>query len=78
VDAVADLPRTLRWRDADGSHTLTAPDSSLPSLLLERFLDALAVGAPPSPGLDDAYRALLWARAARRSLETGQRVEIVP
>ena len=75
-DATAELPGTLRWRDGEGSHTIHAPRRPLPRLLLERFLDALAAGAPPEPGFADAYRALLWARAARRSLAEGRRVDI--
>ena len=46
----------------------------MPRLLLERFLDALAAGSPPEPDFADAYRALLWSRAARRSLAEGRRV----
>ena len=76
-DATADLPNTLRWRDGAASHTVQASRRSLPLLLLERFIDALAAGVPPEPGLADAYRALLWARAARRSLAEGRRVEIL-
>ena len=75
-DATADLPGTLRWRDGEGSHTVQSPRRPLPRLLMERFLDALAAGAPPQPGFADAYRALLWARAARRSLAEGCRVDI--
>lgn len=75
-DATAELPGTLRWRDGEGSHTIHAPRRPLPLLLLERFLDALAAGGPPEPGFADAYRALLWARAARRSCEDGSRVDL--
>jgi len=75
-NATAELPGTLSWRDGEGSHTIRAPRRPLPRLLLERFLDALAAGAPPEPGFADAYRALLWARAARRSLAEGRRVDL--
>ena len=75
-EATAVLPRTVRWRDDEGSHTVRAPRSSMPRRLLERFLDALAAGKAPEPGLDEAYRALLWARAARRSMAEGLRVEL--
>ena len=67
-EAMAELPRTLRWRDGDGSHTARAPRRSTPQLLVERFLDALAAGTPPAPSLEDAYRALSWARAALQTL----------
>ena len=75
-DATAELPHTLRWRDGEGSHTVRVSHQSTPRRMLERFLDALSAGAPPEPGLDVAYRALLWVRAARRSLADGRRVEI--
>ena len=75
-EATADLSHTVGWRDGEGSHTVRAPRRSLPRLVLERFLDALAAGTPPEPDLEEAYRALLWARAARRSLAEGRRVEI--
>ena len=75
-DATVEWPRSLRWLDGEGSHTVRAARGPLPRLLLERFLDALAAGTPPEPSLEDAYRALLWARAARRSLAEGRRVEI--
>ncbi|HVS36329.1 MAG TPA: Gfo/Idh/MocA family oxidoreductase [Gemmataceae bacterium] len=75
-EATVVWPNTLRWRDGEGSHTIRTPRCSMLRLLLERFLDALAAGTPPAPGLEEAYRALLWARAARRSLAEGRRVEI--
>ena len=76
ADLVAGLPYTLRWRRGEGSHTFRASRRPLPRLLLERFLDALAAGAPPEPDFGDAYRALLWTRAARRSLAEGRRIEL--
>ena len=75
-DATAAPPRTLRWRDGEGAHTVRAAHRSVPRMVLERFFDALTVGKAPEPGLEDAYRALLWARAARRSLAEGRRVEM--
>ncbi len=72
--ATAVWPRTLRWRDGGDSHTVRAPRRFTPRLLLERFLDALAARTPPAPDLEEAYRALLWARAARRSVAEGGRV----
>ena len=75
-EAVARLPNTVRWRDDEGSHTVRTPHCSLPRLLLERFLDALASGAPPEPSIEDAYRTLLWARAAWLSLAEGRRVSL--
>jgi predicted dehydrogenase len=77
-DATAELPRTLHWHDGEGGHTIQAPRRSTRRLLLERFLDALCAGTPPEPCLEDAYRALLWARAAQRSVVEGRRVAVDP
>ena len=71
--ATAVWPRTLRWRDGEGFAHRPAPRRSMPRLLLERFLDALAARTPPGPDLEEAYRALLWARgAARRTAWSGR------
>ena len=75
-DATAEWPRLLHWRDGDGSHTVRAPRRPMPRLLLEGFVDALAAGATPQPSFADAHRALVWMRAARRSLTEGRRVEL--
>jgi predicted dehydrogenase len=64
--AEAVLPRRLRWRRGAARHALDLPAGRpLVQVALERFHAALAAGQTPTPGLDDAYQALAWLRAAR-------------
>lgn len=73
--AAAVLPRRLRWRDRDGQHSRRLPPRSLEQCALERFLLALRAGQPLQPNFTDAYRALTWLRAARRSRGEGRRID---
>jgi predicted dehydrogenase len=60
------LPRRVRWRRGAVRHVLDLPAGRpLVQVALERFHAALAAGHAPAPGLDDAYHALAWLRAAR-------------
>jgi predicted dehydrogenase len=72
--ATAELPRQLRWRDADGQNAQRLPSRSPEQNGLERFLVALRSGPPPRPSFEDAYQALVWLRAALRSRTEGQRI----
>jgi predicted dehydrogenase len=63
--AEAVLPRRVRWRVGRVGHSDTLPAGPpLVQQALEQFQAALAGGRPPRPGLDDAYHALAWLRAA--------------
>lgn len=63
--AEAVLPRRVRWRVGRIGHAETLPAGPpLVQQALEQFQAALAGGRPPRPGLDDAYQALAWLRAA--------------
>jgi predicted dehydrogenase len=64
----ARLSRRLAWRDNQGRHSLRTPPVALPERLLTRFVEAIRSGKPPSPSFEDAYRALTWLRAVRKSL----------
>jgi predicted dehydrogenase len=64
--AMVELPRQLRWRDADGQHAQRLPPRSLEQSSLERFILGLRSGQPLWPSFADVYRALTWARAAER------------
>ncbi len=70
--ATAELPRQLRWRDADGQHTQRLPPRSAEQSSLERFILALRAGQPLRPSFADAYQALTWLRAAIRSRSEGK------
>jgi predicted dehydrogenase len=72
--ATAELPRQLRWRDADGQHGQRLPPRSAGQNGLERFVLALRSGQPLRPSFQDAYQALTWLRAAERSRTEGQRI----
>jgi predicted dehydrogenase len=69
--ATAELPRQLRWRDADGQHAQRLPPRSAEQSSLERFIVALRDGQPLRPSFEDAYQALTWLRAAVRSRSEG-------
>lgn len=75
--ATAELPRQLRWRDADGQHAQRLPPRSPEQSSLERFLLALRGGQPLRPSFQDAYQALTWLRAALRS-RTERRTISIP
>jgi len=74
--ATAELPRQLRWRDADGQHSQRLPPRSMEQSALERFLLALRDGQPLRPSFEDAYQALTWLRAAVRSRGEGQGIAL--
>jgi predicted dehydrogenase len=69
--ATAELPRQLRWRDADGQHAQRLPPRSVELSSLERFIVALRDKQPLRPSFEDAYQALTWLRAAVRSRSEG-------
>ncbi len=75
--ATAELPRQLRWRDADGQHGQRLPPRSVEQSALERFILALRAGQPLRPSFEDAYQALTWLRAAVRSRSEGRRIECI-
>jgi predicted dehydrogenase len=59
------LPRRVRWQIGRVRHADELPSTGpLVRLALEQFHDVLTTGRPPTPGLDDAYRALTRLRAA--------------
>lgn len=72
----AELPRQLRWRDADGQHSQRLPSRSAEQNGLERFILALRAGQPLRPSFEDAYQALTWLRAAVRSRDEGRRIAL--
>jgi predicted dehydrogenase len=74
--ATAELPRQLRWRDADGQHAQRLPHRSTEQTSLERFILALRAGQPMRPSFDDAYQALTWLRAAVRSRNEGKCISL--
>ena len=74
--ATAELPRKLRWRDADGQHTQRLPPRSAEQSGLERFILALRAGQPLRPSYEDAYQALTWLRAAVRSRSEGKSISL--
>jgi predicted dehydrogenase len=65
--AGAELPRQLRWRDAEGRHTQLLPPRSAEQSSLERFILALRAGQPLRPNFEDVHQALTWLRAAEQS-----------
>jgi predicted dehydrogenase len=64
--ATADLPRRLRWDDAEGRHRLELPGGSMEQVLLGQFVQALSEGSRLEPGFPEAHRALTWLRASLR------------
>jgi predicted dehydrogenase len=74
--ATAELPRQLRWRDADGQHGQRLPPRSAEQNALERFILALRGGQPVRPSFEDAYQALTWLRAAARSRSEGRSISL--
>ncbi|HTU17118.1 MAG TPA: Gfo/Idh/MocA family oxidoreductase [Gemmataceae bacterium] len=62
--AAAELPRQLRWRDADGQHAQRLPPRATEHNALERFILALRDGQPLRPNFEDVHQALTWLRAA--------------
>jgi predicted dehydrogenase len=74
--AVAELPRRVRWRDAEGQHAQRLPCRPAAEVLLERFADALRDGRPLRPGVDEARETLTLLRAAWRSREEGRSVSV--
>jgi predicted dehydrogenase len=63
--AMIELPDRIEWIDAAGRHSQVGRHSSVEREQLEQFHDALTIGEPLQPTLDDAYRALGWLRAAQ-------------
>ncbi len=74
--AVAQLPRVVRWRDAEGQHAKRLPCRPAEEVLLEGFADALREGRAPRPGVEDVGQALPLLRAACRSREEDRRVSV--
>lgn len=72
------LPRRLSWRDRDGQHRQKWPRQPYARSSLYRFAAAVAGGQPVQPSFQEAYRALLWWRAANQSLAEGRRVFLSP
>jgi predicted dehydrogenase len=74
--ATAELPRRLRWRDADGQHAQRLPPRAVEQSSLERFILALRDGQPLRPSFEDAYQALTWLRAAVLSRSEGKSISL--
>jgi predicted dehydrogenase len=74
--ATAELPRQLRWRDADGQHAQRLPPRLTEQIALERFILALRDGQPLRPNFEDAYQPLTWLRAAVRSRSEGRSIAL--
>jgi predicted dehydrogenase len=74
--ATAELPRRLRWRDADGQYTQHLPPRSVEQSSLERFILGLRDRQPLRPSFEDAYQALTWLRAAVRSRREGASISL--
>jgi predicted dehydrogenase len=74
--ATAELPRQLRWRDADGQHSQLLPARSIEQSAIERFILALRGGQPMWPNFADVYQALVWLRAARTSRGEGKPINL--
>ena len=70
------LPRRLRWRDTAGEHLLKLPRYRASAERLQQFAESIRRGESPRPSFDDAYRALNWLRAARRSHLEGGPVQL--
>jgi predicted dehydrogenase len=74
--ATAQLPRQLRWRDADGQHAQRLPPRSAEQSSLERFILALRAGQPLRPSFEDVYQAITWLRAAVQSRSDGKCISL--
>jgi predicted dehydrogenase len=74
--ATAELPRQLRWRDADGQHAQRLPPRSIEQNALERFILGLRSGQPLRPSFEEVYQALTWLRAAERGRNEGQSIPL--
>ncbi len=72
--ALAELPRQLRWRDADGQHAQLLPSRSTEQGALERFIVSLRGGQPLRPSFAEVYQALTWLRAAQQSQSEGKQI----
>jgi predicted dehydrogenase len=77
--AFIDLPSTLTWFDEAGRH-MESLDSERPlgERLLMQFYRAVTSLVRKPTDMDDAYRALSIALAARQSFDTGRRVHLGP
>jgi predicted dehydrogenase len=74
--ARAELPRQLRWHDADGQHSQHLPHRTAEQSSLERFILALRAGQPLRPSFEDVHQALSWLRAAVQSRSEGKRIAL--
>jgi hypothetical protein len=64
--AEAVLPRRVRWQVGRVRHAVELPAGPpLVQVAMQQFHAGLTGGRPPDPGLDAAYQALAWLRAAR-------------
>ncbi len=73
--AKVSLPSRVAWNGADGGHLHVLPEPRpLVETLLEQFHDQVTRGQAPTPGLDEAHRALGWLRAAEVSRKEGRRI----
>jgi predicted dehydrogenase len=72
----AELPRQLSWRDDQGRHALEMPGGLAEVWVVDRFVQAVRGEGGPVLPFAQAYQALTWLRAARRSRNEGRRVEI--
>jgi predicted dehydrogenase len=77
--AFIDLPATLTWFDEAGRH-MESLDSERPvgERLMMQFYRAVTSLVRKTSDMDDAYRALSIALAARQSFDTGRRVHLRP
>ncbi len=77
--AFIDLPATLTWFDDAGRH-MESLDSERPvgERLMMQFYRAVTSLIRKTSDMDDAYRALSIALAARQSFDTGRRVHLGP
>jgi predicted dehydrogenase len=72
----AELPRQMSFCNSSGRHALELPRGLAEVWVLDRFVQAVQGGGAPSFSFEQAYQALTWLRAARRSRAEGKRVEI--
>jgi predicted dehydrogenase len=74
--AAVQLPRQLRWRNADGQYIQRLPPRVAEQSSLERFILALRARQPLHPSFAEAYQALTWLRAAVRSRNEGKCISL--